>query len=138
MPRLSVWFVRTALLYLTTGFTFGGLMLANKGMPYAPLVWALLPAHIEFLLVGWMVQLALGVGFWILPRFSAGSRGNVSLAWASYGLLNLGIWMVAAVGVFRLPEALIVAGRALEIGAAISFALHVWGRVRPTYPGTPH
>jgi len=39
MPRLSVYLIRTALLYLAAGFTFGGLMLFNKGLPFAPALW---------------------------------------------------------------------------------------------------
>ena len=45
MPRLSVWFIRSALLYLLLGFTLGGLMLWNKGLPIHPVLWRLLPAH---------------------------------------------------------------------------------------------
>lgn len=55
MPRLSVWYTRFALLYLALGFTLGGLMLYNKGVPLHPALWSLLPAHIEFLLMGWMM-----------------------------------------------------------------------------------
>ena len=90
MPRLSVWFIRLALAYLATGFTFGALLLANKGLAFAPLLWRLRPTHIELLLVGWMVQLAMGVAFWILPRFQA-SRGDVRPAWPGLALINLGI-----------------------------------------------
>jgi photosystem II stability/assembly factor-like uncharacterized protein len=42
------------------------------------------------LLVGWMVQLAYGVAFWILPRLDAsGNRGKVWLVWVCYGALVL-------------------------------------------------
>ena len=37
MPRLTVWMVRTSLLQLGIGFTFGMLMLFNKGVPFDPL-----------------------------------------------------------------------------------------------------
>jgi hypothetical protein len=33
MPRLSVWFVRAALVYLALGFTCGALLLAHKACP---------------------------------------------------------------------------------------------------------
>jgi hypothetical protein len=71
VPLLSVWFIRLSLVYLALGFTFGGLLLLNKGLPISPLAWRLLPAHIEFVLFGWTVQLVMGMGFWILPRFAA-------------------------------------------------------------------
>lgn len=133
MPRLSVLAVRAALIYLLVGFTFGALMLANKGIPFAPWVWNLLPAHIDFLLLGWTAQLILGVGFWILPRFTGGSRGNVRLAAAAVLLLNAGVLLSAGQSVFPELGWLAPLGRILQIGAAVSFALHAWGRVRPTY-----
>jgi hypothetical protein len=64
VPRLSARFIRTGLLYLGVGFTLGALILFQKGVPYAGVVWQLLPMHIEFVLVGWTMQLALRVGFW--------------------------------------------------------------------------
>ncbi|MFO7633376.1 MAG: hypothetical protein R6W76_12590 [Caldilinea sp.] len=130
MPRLSAWFVRAALIYLTLGFTFGGLMLANKGIPLHPLLWRLLPAHVEFLLFGWTVQLAFGVAFWILPRWQT-LRGDVRPAWVALILLNLGIWLVVLTGWFNWAAWWLVAGRLLEAAAVAVFALHAWPRVKP-------
>ena len=129
MPRLSVWTIRAALVALGIGFLFGALMLANKGVPFDPSLWRLLPAHIELVLLGWTMQLALGVAFWILPRFSGGRRGNVPLAWASVALLNAGVIAVALAG--WVGGWLAVAGRAAELLAAAAFAAHAWPRVKP-------
>ncbi len=127
MPRLSIWFIRSGLIYLTLGFTLGALMLANKGIPFSPLIWRLLPAHIEFLLIGWVVQLIFGAAFWILPRFSREpKRGNVPLAWLSFILINLGIWAS-----ILLPAWPSILGRSLEVLGALAFAAHAWPRVRP-------
>jgi cbb3-type cytochrome oxidase subunit 1 len=68
VPALSVWSIRAALLYLGTGFTLGGLMLAAPGLQLPQAVIRLRPLHTELLLVGWMVHLAFGVAYWILPR----------------------------------------------------------------------
>lgn len=131
MPRLSVLFTRAALLYLLAGFTFGALLLANKGRPLHPALWAWLPAHIEFLLLGWMVQLAFGVAFWILPRFGRGPRrGEVRLAWAAFALLNLGVLAVALGGLLPQVSWLAAAGRLAEGLAVLAFALHAWPRVK--------
>ena len=79
MPRLTRLYVRAALVYLILGFSLGALLLANKGLPLHPALWAWLPAHIEFLLMGWIVQFALGIAFWIVPRFwRPPRRGNVT------------------------------------------------------------
>lgn len=133
MPRLSIWFIRSGLAYLATGFTFGALMLFNKGLPVSSLVWRLLPAHVEFLLVGWTVQLIMGVAFWVLPRFSqAPRRGDIRLAWLSFILINVGIGLVVS-GSFTPGLAwLNLPGRGAEAGAALAFALHAWPRVKPT------
>ncbi|HOA23581.1 MAG TPA: hypothetical protein PK801_08340 [Aggregatilineales bacterium] len=129
MPRLSVWMVRTSLLYLGTGFTIGALMLANKGVPFAPRLWSLLPVHAEMLLIGWTVQLAMGVAFWILPRFR-GERPREGLAWAAFALLNTGIWAVAA-GRLAGLSAGVIAGRVAELAAVGAFAAHAWPRIKP-------
>jgi heme/copper-type cytochrome/quinol oxidase subunit 1 len=133
MPRLTVWFIRAGLAYLAAGFTFGALMLFNKGLPLSPLVWRLLPAHIEFLLVGWTVQLIMGVAFWVLPRFSrAPRRGDIRLAWLAFLLLNGGIGLVVASPLISGLSWLNLLGRCAQAGAALAFALHAWPRVKPT------
>lgn len=130
MPRLSAWFVRAALLYLALGLTLGMLLLWNKGVPISPNIWRLLPAHIEFLLIGWIVQLALGVAFWILPRWQT-QRGEERPAWAAFFLLNLGVWCVVLASWLSLPEWVFSLGRTCEAAAAAAFAVHAWPRVKP-------
>lgn len=130
MPRLSVLYVRAALVYLALGLTVGMLLLWNKGVFIHPLVWLLLPSHIEFLLIGWTVQLALGVAFWILPRWQT-QRGDVRGAWLAFALLNVGIWCVVLTPWLGLPDWVLTVGRLCEALAAASFALHAWPRVKP-------
>jgi cbb3-type cytochrome oxidase subunit 1 len=132
MPRLSVWVVRTALLYLGAGFTLGALMLSNKGVPYEPLVWRLRPVHVECLIFGWMVQLALGVAFWIMPRFTQEPRrGNPAFGWAGYALFNLGVLTVSLGLWFTWAGAALLLGRLTELAGAALFSANLWPRVRP-------
>ncbi len=129
MPRLSLWFVRASLVYLLLGFTIGALILAQKGVVFLPFVWMLFPLHMEFLLVGWFIQLAMGVAFWILPRFGRGpSRGDERLVWSSFILINAGL--LAAVLQLWFPSA-ILAGRGLEVLAGLLFVIGSWRRVKP-------
>ncbi len=129
MPRLSVWFIRASLVYFLAGITLGALMLAEKGVAFDPAVMLALPVHIEFLLVGWLIQLAIGVAFWILPRFGAGSpRGNERLVWAAFVLVNLGILLAACQ--LWLPPTLL-AGRMAEVAGIVLFILGSWRRVKP-------
>jgi hypothetical protein len=130
--------IRTALLWLAAGFTAGGLVLLNKGLPIAPWLWTLREAHIHMLMVGWTVQLACGVAFWILPRLDAqGARGNTRLVWGCYAALNGGV----ALGALREPLAALTGWAAwgllpplmglLYLLAAGLFVAHAWPRVRP-------
>jgi hypothetical protein len=62
---------------LALGVLIGGLLLANKALPFWPWLWRLRAAYIQLLLLGWTVQFAFGVAFWILPRLMAsGDRGR--------------------------------------------------------------
>ena len=129
MPRLSVWFVRASFIYLLLGLFFGALILAQTGVSFYPSAWNLFPLHVEFLLTGWLIQLAMGVAFWIIPRFSNGSpRGPVDLVWLSFAFLNAGILITALQLWF--PHALII-GRFAEVCAAILFITGSWRRVKP-------
>jgi cbb3-type cytochrome oxidase subunit 1 len=132
MTRLSVCTVRTALLYLGVGFLIGALMLTQKGLPFDPALLRMLPMHIEFVLVGWTLQLAMGIAFWILPRFSREPRyGNQTFGWLAYALLNIGV-LCAGVGQWlSAPFAVFLFGRLTELLACFFFAWHVWPRVKP-------
>lgn len=132
MPRLSVWLIRTALIYLAVGFTFGALQLFQKGVPISPALWRLLPMHVEFVLIGWTMQLAMGVAFWILPRFMQGkARGDESVVWVAYGLLNAGVLTAGVGSVLDAPAMVLVVGRASELLSVAAFAIHAWPRVKP-------
>lgn len=129
--------IRAALLWLALGYTAGGLLLANKGVPLLASLWALRDLHIHVLLVGWTAQIACGVAFWILPRLDArGSRGDERPVWACFALLNAGvlaavarslIWMLAHADIVLLN---VVAG-VLYLAATLAFARNAWPRIVP-------
>ena len=136
MPRLSQLMIRTALLWLAIGYSVGGLVLLNKGLPLLPWLWSLRAAHIHMLLVGWTVQLACGVAFWILPRLDArGTRGDERLVWGCYAALNAGVVLGAlhdpleALAAWPGWAALLVVMGLLYMLAAVLFAIHAWPRV---------
>jgi len=130
MPRLSAWFIRTAMAYLALGITFGALLLWNKGLPLHPAIWRLLPVHIELMLVGWTLQLIYGIAFWILPRWRSW-RGNETPVWAAFWLLNCGIWLVALGQSLGWAPIWLAAGRLAEIASAVAFSLNAWPRTKP-------
>jgi hypothetical protein len=137
VPTLTVYALRLALSYLGIGFTIGALMLGALGVSTSSEVLRLRPLHMEFLLIGWMVQLAFGVAFWILPRRSGSGRENEWLAWGSLLLLNLGVLSVGVGAVLHPSRDLLIAGRSAELVAGLTFAGHAWQRARRYFVRNP-
>jgi hypothetical protein len=131
MPRLSTWFVRASLIYLALGFTLGALMQTNQALNFSPYMARLLPVHIEVLLMGWFIQLAVGVAFWILPRWSSNPhpRGNEQLVWLAFGLINLGIWLIIVEAITSW-SILTLVGRLAELGGVSAFVIASWKRIK--------
>lgn len=132
MPRVSLWFLRSSLVYLALGFTLGALLLWDKGLPLGPAVWVLRPLHVEVALVGWVLQLVMGTAYWIFPRFgmTAAQRGREDLAWLAFGLVNAGLWTVGLQGWVGFPAAVTTLGRGAEALAAVLMAVNIWARTR--------
>ncbi len=66
---------------------------------------------------------------WILPRYwQKGRCGKEGLMQIAFVLLNVGIWLVVAYSAFQASRAFLLIGRGAEIGAAVCFAVHAWGR----------
>ena len=126
MPTLSVWALRAAVAHFAIGWTLGALMLLHKGASLGDWAPELLPWHLHAMLFGWTVQVVIGVGYWILPKFvgEEGFRGNTGLAAASLVALNASVLLAVVPGVpFIVPSA----GEAL---AAALFGMHLWPRVK--------
>lgn len=131
MPKLSVWLVRASLVHMGIGFLFGSMILHHKGIPIYPWVWKLLTPHIELMIFGWTVQFAMGIGYWILPRFSGVYRyGNSALGWWSLALVNLGIVMTSVALWFGL-DLLALAGRISTLVAICFYVILMWPRIKP-------
>lgn len=132
MPPLSARFIRYSLIYLAIGMTFGALMQTNAALVYYPRLWKLLPIHIEMMMMGWFIQLAMGVAFWILPRWSSSPtpRGNERLVLLAFWLINLGIWLTVLEVLIPFSW-LILAGRLLEVAGVTAFVAATWKRVKP-------
>ena len=139
MPRLSCWFIRSALVHLAIGVVMGGLILSAKGLPaLCSWAWLLLAAHIQVLVGGWLVQLALGMAYWMLPRLdAAGERGRPTAAWTCWGTLNSGVVGAAlALSARSFVEGawldgVLVLAALLQLIALVAFAWHAWPRLQP-------
>ena len=125
MPKLSVWTIRLALLHFMAGWSVGAALLASRGGLALP-AFSWLTLHQFTLLFGWIMQLAFGVAYWMLPTFGRERRrrgfaiGAVVLVNASVVAAALGpVWDGAPIGAFG----------GLALGA-LSFAWHAWPRIK--------
>lgn len=74
MPRYSVLLVRFSLVWMLLGATFGTVLLLTTAELAPAWLWALRPGHADIMLIGFMLQLALGVALWIFPGSKPGSN----------------------------------------------------------------
>jgi hypothetical protein len=131
MPFLSVLLVRTALCWLALGVTMGALLLSAKATPLSEGVFRLFHAHSEAVLVGWMVQFAMGVAWWILPKYPRlPERGPGAPVWAAWLLLNAGVLLAGVGRSVGAADGIVMVGRAAELVAALAFATAAWPRVK--------
>jgi len=131
VPSLSVLLVRTALCWLASGIAMGALLLAAKAAPLPAGVSRLFHLHSEAVLVGWMVQFALGVAWWILPKYPRlPERGSPAPIWGVWLLLNGGVLLAGVGRSVGAPDAIVMAGRVAELLAALAFAAAAWPRVK--------
>lgn len=123
MPRISRFFVRASLLHFLAGTSLGAWALMPLGGTSVLSAHRLL--HAEVLLVGWLLQLALGVATWIFP-FSRGVSQDRRL-WTGWALLNGGL-LAAGVGAWAALPALTTAGRLGELAGGALTAAVLWPR----------
>lgn len=137
MPPLIRWYLKAALLYLVAALLMGTVIAGQSllGIPgYARL---LSPVYLHLFIVGWVTQLIFGVALWMFPKQSVEQpRGNESVAWLIFILLNTGLLLraVAEPMVSINPAAfwayLLALSAVLQAAAGISFAYQAWQRVK--------
>ena len=134
MPPLTRWMVKAGLLWLVAALLLGIAMQLPMaaGVPSLQVAW---PTYLHLVVVGWLTQLIFGVAFWLFPRYSAERpRGSDRLGWATFVLLNLGLFLRvlgeprrALGGDAHLTLVLSSVAQLLAVGA---FVLNTWPRVR--------
>jgi hypothetical protein len=135
MPRVSIWLIRASLIHMLSGAMLGVFYMWLKVTGWPLFAASHRPVHIEQMLIGWMVQLVMGVAFWILPRRPGQASGRSdTLMWVVFGLLNGGILLAALGGDPALPSWIALPGRMAEALAVLLFASHAWTRQRAYSP----
>jgi len=134
VPRVSQWFIRTAMMYLVAALVLGAVMQAPL-VTRLPLFRALWLTYLHLLVVGWLTQLIFGVAYWMFPRYSAERpRGSERLGWTTFALLNVGLLLrVIAEPWHALAgrgAALLVTSALLQLLAGWMFVVNTWPRIR--------
>ncbi len=130
--------VKSSLVWMLAGFVIGGLMLVDRVVPGDWRAW-LQPTHGHMLFVGWFVQFAIGIAYWLLPRkrrpeLPVGYRETP--AFAGWAMLNVGLALrVAGEPMERVGDAgafsmtILAFSAILQVGAIIVFILQLWPRI---------
>ena len=129
MPLASVWLIRLALIQLLSGSILGAAYLSLKAGGPFDWVASHRSVHVEQMLVGWMVQLVIGVAYYILPR-AEGSSLRGPLIWIVLLLINAGVVLAALGTAPGFPAMLTLIGRIAEALAAGLFLMIAWNRQR--------
>ena len=138
MPKLTRFFIKTAMFYLAAALLIGAILAARSVWTLPALVNGLGPVYFHAFLVGWITQLIFGVAFWMFPVLNKEHpRGSERLGWATYILLNLGLAlrvMAEPINGLR-PQAiwgwLLVLSALLQWLGGLCFVINSWGRVHP-------
>jgi hypothetical protein len=144
MPPLARTFVKAAFVYLIVAFLLGALMMLDRWLSFSRWLKVVYLSQLHLLMVGWITQLALGVAYWMFPRFRKEQdprpRGSDALAVAVLVCLNAGLLLRFVFEPFYLlgPRgwlaALVALSGVLQALAALSFGALVWGRIRALEP----
>ncbi len=136
MPPLTRWFVKTSFIYLALALITGLLLQLQSPLKLTALA-VLFPVYIHLFVLGWLTQLIFGVVFWMFPKQSVERpRGNETLGWWTYALLNVGLLL----RVFAEPANslhpgplsgwTLVLSASIQFLAGLLFVVNSWGRVK--------
>jgi len=134
MSRITVWFIKCALIYFLAAILLGlHMSSASTLYPYKPI-------HAHLNLLGWMSMMIYGVAYHILPRFSGRPLWSERLAEAHFWLANVGLIGMSGGWVARysygttIPLTLF---SFVEAVAVLLFVINMFKTVKSTPPITP-
>jgi hypothetical protein len=139
MPRLTRFFIKTAMIYLAAALLLGAVLAARSVWTLPTWMGGFGPIYFHAFLVGWVTQLIFGVVFWLFPvQDKVRPRGSESLGWATYILLNVGLALRVIAEPIQVARPhpfwgwLLVLSALLQWLAGIGFVINSWRRVQPS------
>ncbi len=137
MPRLSRWFIRTALACFVAALLLGAMMQSRSAVAAFPALAVIWPGYLHLLMVGWITGLIMGVAFWLFPRPDRNRPPPPeSLGWTAYTCLYLGLLLrlpaepATAMDPLSPLRWLLPLSGLLQLAAAVAFVALIWPRVR--------
>ena len=137
MPTLTRWYLKSALIFFILALLAAFLQSGQNIVTVPAFINALGPVYIHLFLVGWVTQLIFGVVFWMFPKYSIERpRGSEPLGWATFWLLNIGLFLRAAGEPIMATQPSLFVGWTLVVSAllqwlaGIFFFANTWGRVK--------
>ena len=137
MPTLTRWFIKSSLVYFVAALVIAVLLALQAPLNLPSAMGSLMPVYFHLFMVGWITQFIFGVIYWMFPRLSKEKpRGSEGLAWATYGLINVGLILrVIGEPVSALqPQAgfgwLLALSAILQWLGGMVFVFNTWGRVK--------
>jgi hypothetical protein len=140
MDPISVKMARAALIWLAIGFVFGALMLSDASIPGNWRAW-FAPTHGHILFVGWFLQFAVGIAYWLLPRQRTDERPfgyQETVAFLGFLVLNTALVLrviaepAPRIGYLEmLYNEVLVVSAVLHVVAIGIVVTQLWGRIIP-------
>ncbi len=138
VPPLSRAFIKAGLIDFILALIAGALTVARPVITSLPPTISLLyPVYLHLLMVGWVTQLIMGVGFWMFPKLTKEKpRGNQRLGWAVFVLLNAGLVLRAISEPLVIIQPTWNLGWVLALSAVLQliagwgFVINTWGRIK--------
>jgi hypothetical protein len=144
MPPIARNLIKAAFVYFIVAFLLGALMMLDRWLSFSRWLRVVYLSQLHLLVVGWITQLALGVAYWMFPRFRKEQdprpRGSDVLANFVLICLNAGLLLRFIFEPFYLMgprpwlAALMALSGVLQAAAALGFGLLIWARIRPMEP----
>jgi hypothetical protein len=135
MPPLSRWFIKSGFVSLALALVLETIQLRPATiLPALPDATVRLAA-IHLLTVGWLLQVIIGVAFWMFPRHpTAPPRGDARYGWWAFGLLNLGLLLRLTGEPWRLgfggPSLPLLLAALCQLAGIASALTLLWPRIR--------
>ena len=135
MPTLTRWYVKSSLFYFILAVIIG--IGIKAGFTDASQFSKFTQVYYHLFMVGWVTQLIFGISFWMFPRYTREKpRGNETLAWISFVLLNIGLLLrtftepLLISNPSQFLRSIVLFASIFQWLAGIGYIIYIWNRIK--------